>query len=89
MSSKMSFDARGKKSPSTSPASRAEVNLRIYRDSIISCFDVETFDMEGSSDFPATVLKSEAEFAQHVYDEYVFPILKDKVRCTESFQDSV
>lgn len=81
MSAKVSFDARGKKSPSTSPASRAEVNLRIYRDSIISCLDVEKFDMECSSDFPSTLLNSEAEFAQHVYDEYIFPILKDKVRC--------
>jgi hypothetical protein len=79
MPSPFSTDAAGRKSSSTSPASRSDVNFALYRDSIIPALDIEKFDMEGSSRFPTKKFKYEAEFAKHVYDEYLLPILQTEV----------
>ena len=68
------------RSSSTSPASRADVNLPIYKDSIIPSLDIERFDIDGTSEIPPKVFDSEVEFTQHVYDNYLYPILKDQVK---------
>jgi hypothetical protein len=76
----MSYDATGRKSSSTSPASRADVNLQIYTDSIIPSLDIERVDMDGTSSFPPKLFDKEAEFAQYVYDNHLLPVFKDQVK---------